>query len=209
LFDQILLVHSTERKRATSGRKKANRASVVTGSLARGGYVQSNRTRKDGNNMSNRDFSLRLLVDQSPEEVFAAVTNVRGWWSQGLEGDSAQVGDEFTYRHEDVHRSSHRLTEVIPGKRVVWRTLDADLSFAKNRAEWTGTDIRFEIERKGAQTELLFTHAGLVPDLDCFESCSGGWSFYVGDSLRRLITTGQGKPDPRSNPETKKVRYGS
>jgi uncharacterized protein YndB with AHSA1/START domain len=146
--------------------------------------------------MNNRDFTLTLSVDQTPEEVFAAVTNVRGWWSQALEGRSAEVGDEFTYRYKELHRSTHQVTEAVPGKRVVWRTVDADLSHAKGRTEWIGTEARFEIARKGDKTELRFTHVGLVPEFDCFEACSAGWSFYVGDSLRRLITTGKGKPDP-------------
>jgi hypothetical protein len=152
--------------------------------------------------MKNRDFTLTFSVDRTPEEVFGAVTNVRGWWSQGLEGHSAKVGDEFTYRYRDLHRSTHRVIEAIPGKRVVWRTLDADLSHAKDRTEWNGTEARFEIARKGDKTELRFTHVGLVPEFDCFEACSSGWSFYVGDSLRRLITTGKGKPDPEEKTST-------
>jgi hypothetical protein len=36
---------------------------------------------------------------------------------------------------------------------------------------------------------------GLVPAFECFEACSRGWSFFVGESLRQLITTGKGKPD--------------
>jgi uncharacterized protein YndB with AHSA1/START domain len=146
--------------------------------------------------MKNRDFTLTLIVDQSPEEVFAAVTNVRGWWSQALEGRSADVGDEFTYRYKQLHRSTHRVTEAVPGERVVWHTVDADLSHSKDRTEWTGTEARFEIARKGDKTELRFIHVGLVPAFDCFEACSAGWTFYVGDSLRQLIATGKGKPDP-------------
>lgn len=147
--------------------------------------------------MKNRDFTLTLSVDQTPEEVFAAVTNVRGWWSQGLEGRSAKVGDEFTYRHKDLHRSTHRVTEAASGKRVIWRTVDANLSHSKDPTEWIGTEARFDIARKGNKTELRFTHVGLVPEFDCFEACSTGWSFYVGESLHRLITTGTGKPDPK------------
>jgi uncharacterized protein YndB with AHSA1/START domain len=148
--------------------------------------------------MKNRDFTLTFSVDQSPEEVYAAVTNVRGWWSQALEGSSAAVGDEFTFRHKTVHRSTHRVIEAVPGKRVVWRTLDADLSIGKNRSEWTGTEMRFDIERKNSHTELRFTHVGLVPAFDCFEACSAGWTFYAGESLRQLITTGKGIPDPKT-----------
>lgn len=154
--------------------------------------------------MKNRDFTLTLSVDQTPEEVYAAVTNVRGWWSQGLVGRSAKVGDEFTYRHEDLHRSTHRVIEAVPGERVVWRTLDADLAIGDNRTEWIGTENRFEIARKGKKTELRFTHVGLVPEFECFEACSRGWTYFVADSLRRLITTGKGKPDPKSKSRTGK-----
>lgn len=148
--------------------------------------------------MKNQDFTLTLSFDQSPEEVFAAVTNVRGWWSQGLEGKSAQVGDQFVYRHEDIHRSTHRVTEAVPGERVVWHTVDAELTFIKDRAEWKGTDVRFDIARKGKKTELRFTHVGLRPEGECFEACSRGWTYYVGESLRRLVATGKGTPDVKS-----------
>jgi hypothetical protein len=149
--------------------------------------------------MKNRDLTLTLSVDQTPEEVFAAVMNVRGWWSQGLEGHSDKIGDEFTYRYKDLHRSTHRVTEAAVGKRVVWRTVDANLSHAKNPTEWNGTEVRFDIARRGDRTELRFTHMGLVPECECFEACSKGWGFYVGESLSRLITTGNGKPYTESS----------
>jgi hypothetical protein len=79
----------------------------------------------------------------------------------------------------------------------VWRVLNSDLSFVKDESEWKGTDIVFDIARKGAKTELRMTHIGLVPALECFEGCSGGWGFYFGRSLRDLITTGKGQPDPK------------
>lgn len=144
--------------------------------------------------MKNRDLTLSLVVDQGPEEVYAAVMNVRGWWSQALEGRSAEVGDEFTYRYKELHRSTHRVIEALPGQLVVWRTVDADLSHAKDPTEWIDTELRFEIARTGDKTELRFIHVGLVPECHCFEACLAGWSFYVGDSLRQLIATGVGKP---------------
>jgi uncharacterized protein YndB with AHSA1/START domain len=146
--------------------------------------------------MSHRDFTTTFSVDQSPAEVFAAITNVRGWWSGNIEGKTAEVGDEFTYRYEDVHRSTQRVTEAVPGQRVVWRVLDATLSFAKDKSEWTGTEIRFDIARKGDQTEVRFTHVGLAPQVECFEACSSAWSFYIGGSLRELIVSGKGEPNP-------------
>jgi len=141
-----------------------------------------------------QSFSTAFLVDQFPEEVFAAVNDVRGWWSGQIDGATNELDAEFTYRYQDVHYSKQRITEFVPGKRVAWRVLDAYLDFTEDPREWTGTEITFALDRRDGQTELRFTHEGLVPDFECFDKCSSAWSFYINDSLRRLITTGRGDP---------------
>jgi hypothetical protein len=145
--------------------------------------------------MSTQDLTITISVDQSPEEVFAAINNVRGWWSGEIEGSTDELGAEFTYRYKDVHRSTQKITELAPGKKVMWHVSDAQLSFVKNKTEWNGTDIVFEIFKKDGETELRFTHVGLVPAFECYGGCSGAWGFYINDSLRGLITTGKGRPN--------------
>ena len=71
---------------------------------------------------------------------------------------------------------------------------DAKLSFDK-KDEWLGTDIVFEITKKGDKTEVRFMHAGLVPAFQCYGDCSTAWSTLVRGNLRRLITTGKAQPD--------------
>jgi len=144
--------------------------------------------------MSNQDYTSTLVVDQTPEEVFTAINNVRGWWSGEIEGDTAKLGAEFTYRYQDIHRSKQQITEFIPGKRVVWHVLDSYLSFIKDKEEWNGTDIVFEIAKKGDKTEVRFTHVGLVPAVACYAKCAPAWNFLINDSLRNLISSGQGAP---------------
>ena len=68
--------------------------------------------------------------------------------------------------------------------------MDAELNFVEDKTEWTGTDITFDIARKGNKTEVRFTHVGLVPKFECFEDCSNAWGFYVNGSLRNLIANG-------------------
>lgn len=138
-----------------------------------------------------QSFTTSFLVDQSPFEVFAAVTNVPAWWTGEVKGKSTRVGDEFTFRYEDIHRSTQRLVEVVPEKRIVWLVTEAHLSFAGDPADWKGTRVIFDISKKGSKTELRFTHEGLLPSCECFEACHEGWTFYV-ESLRKLITTGRG-----------------
>ena len=145
--------------------------------------------------MMKQGFTTSFSVDQTPQEAFAAINNVRGWWSGQIEGDTDKLGAEFTYRYKDVHLSKQKITEFIPGKKVVWRVLDSNLSFAKDKSEWNGTDIVFDISEKEGKTEVRFTHVGLVPEYECYGSCSSAWGMLVNGNLRKLITTGKSQPD--------------
>jgi len=145
--------------------------------------------------MQNKDFTYTLTVSQTPQQAFDAINNVRGWWGETVEGGTEQPGDEFIYRHKDIHYSKQKLTEVVPGKRVVWLVTDSNLSFVKPHDEWTGTEISFDISLQGDQTQILFIHHGLTPVFECYSACSGGWTYYLQGSLLPLITEGVGKPD--------------
>jgi uncharacterized protein YndB with AHSA1/START domain len=87
------------------------------------------------------DFTATFTVEQTPEEVFAAINNVRGWWSGEIEGSTDKLGDVWTYRFRDIHYSKQEITELVPGHRVVWHVLDGFLNFTDDKTEWTGTDI--------------------------------------------------------------------
>ncbi|WP_264524695.1 SRPBCC family protein [Flavobacterium sp. N502536] len=152
--------------------------------------------------MSATNFTTTILVDQSPQEVFKAVTNVRGWWSEEIEGNTAQINDEFDYHYEDIHRCKVKLIEVIPNQKIVWLVENNYFKFTKDETEWTNTRPTFEISEKNGKTELRFTHVGLVPDYECFEICRGAWTNYIGNSLLKLITTGKGEPNATGKPQT-------
>jgi uncharacterized protein YndB with AHSA1/START domain len=141
-----------------------------------------------------QDFSTTIRVDRSPQEVFHAVADVRGWWSEGVQGPTRELGDVFLFEVEGIHRSTMRLTEVVPGEKIVWHVDDAWLSFVADTDEWTGTDVRFEITPTADGAELRFTHAGLTQDVECYDVCAGAWGMYVAESLRRRIETGRGTP---------------
>ena len=145
--------------------------------------------------MSTASFSITFIVEQSPGEVFNAINNVRGWWSEELEGSSEKLHDEFSYRHGTFHYSRHKLIEVEQDKKVVWLTTDSKLTFVAEQQEWNGTTMIFEISTLEDKTQLVITHNGLLPSLQCYEGCSKGWTHYLQNSLLPLITAGVGKPD--------------
>jgi hypothetical protein len=144
--------------------------------------------------MDYRNFTTAFAVDQTSDQAFSAINDVRGWWSGEIDGSTDKLGEEFTYRYQDIHYSKQRITEFVPGKKVVWLVLDADLNFVEDESEWIGTEIAFEISQNGEQTEVRFTHVGLGAH-ECFDVCSNAWAHYVNGSRRNLITAGAGQPN--------------
>jgi hypothetical protein len=147
--------------------------------------------------MKSQDFTAVISVDETPEQAFRAIKNVRGWWSENVEGSTDKVGDEFTYRYKDVHSCTMRLIEIVPNEKAVWLVLDNYFQFTKDKSEWKGTKVMFELTKKGSKTEIRFTHLGLVPEYECFDVCSNAWGSYINGSLRSLIATGKGKANPK------------
>ena len=143
------------------------------------------------------DFRTTILVDQSPKEAFDAINNVRGWWSQNIEGGTEKLNDVFTYRVKDLHQCTMKLIEVVPNEKVIWLVLDNYFNFTKDQSEWIGTKINFEISEKDNKTQIRFTHIGLVPAHECYEICENAWTGYIQDSLHGLIDTGKGQPNPK------------
>ncbi len=144
-----------------------------------------------------QDYNTTILVNQTPKEVFDAINNVRGWWSQNIKGGTEKLNDEFSYKYKDVHHCKMKLVEVIPDQKVVWLVTDNYFNFLKDQSEWKGTKIIFEITRKGNQTQMHFTHEGLTPEYECYQICFDAWTDYIQNSLRNLITIGKGTPNPK------------
>ena len=150
--------------------------------------------------MTTKDFTTTILVDNTPEEVFDAINNVRGWWSEEIEGSTDKLNSEFDYHYEDVHRCKIKIIELVPNKKVVWSVLDNYFKFTKDKSEWKGTKIIFDIVEKENKTEMRFTHQGLVPAYECYEICRDAWTGYIQKSLRNLITAGKGQPNATGKP---------
>jgi hypothetical protein len=174
-------------------------STLVRGNLRR--LIATGKAQPDAfkESTAGKDYSARFLVEQSPKEVFDAINNVRGWWSEEIEGSTNKQGAEFDYHYEDVHRCRMRITELVPEMKVAWFVLDNYFNFIEDKTEWKGTKINFEIARKDDKTEVKFTHVGLLPEYECYGVCSNAWGSYINGSLKKLITTGTGTPNQKEN----------
>lgn len=143
--------------------------------------------------MSN-DLTKTFTVAATPLEVYDTINDVRAWWG-GLVGRPDAVGEEWVYFVPDIHFSKFRTTELEPGKRIAWLVTDSELSFLKDKQEWTGTTVEFDLTEIDGGTRVVFTHRGLTPDVECFEVCDLAWTEYIVGSLRNHILTGTGAPN--------------
>jgi hypothetical protein len=146
--------------------------------------------------MKNQDFSTSISVQQPPSDVFNTILNVRKWWSglyeESFEGSSEKVGDEFSFRAGGgAHYTKQKMVELVPNQKVVWLVTESNLSFVDKTDEWTGTRISFEIAKENDKTKIIFSHIGLVPEFECYDSCAPAWTQYVQERLTHELTNGK------------------
>jgi NAD(P)-dependent dehydrogenase (short-subunit alcohol dehydrogenase family) len=67
--------------------------------------------------------------------------------------------------------SKQRITELTPGRRVVWRVLDSSLDFTDDPRGWVGSEIVFDIAHVADRTTVRFSHVGLTAEVKCYENC--------------------------------------
>lgn len=143
--------------------------------------------------MKKQDFTTTLIVDQTPKQVFKAIIDPQLWWPGEINGSSHHLNDEFTYRYEEFHFSTQKVIDMIPDQKLVWLVTDSIINYVEDKREWTGTKMSFEIFVQDNKTHLRFTHHGLDPQIECYDSCSGSWTQIIQQSLMSLITTGKGR----------------
>ena len=141
--------------------------------------------------MNNQDFTTTIVVEQTPEQVFNAINDPQNWWTGEITGSADKLNDEFTYSYKEFHLSKQKIVEMMPGRKVVWLVTESQINHAVDKNEWLGTKMIFEISEQGNKTQLRFTHEGLNPEIECFDSCSNAWSQLIQQGLYSLITTGK------------------
>lgn len=147
--------------------------------------------------MENNDFTSTISVTEGPMQAFNAIKNFRGWWSEDIEGATDKLGEIFFYHYKDVHLCRMKLVEELAGKKLVYEVVDNHFSFTKDKMEWIGTKLIFDIISEGKDTEVKFTHLGLVPEYECYNVCNDAWTGFIQKSLKGFINTGKGEPNPK------------
>jgi Activator of Hsp90 ATPase homolog 1-like protein len=143
--------------------------------------------------MEKQDYTASILVRATADKAFKSINEVAAWWTENIEGSSEKLNDVFIVHFGEAFVTM-KIVESVPDKRVVWNVTDCYLHWLADKEEWKNTRIVFDISAEGDSTRIQFTHVGLTPQAECYDSCVKGWDQYIKDSLAKLIKEGKGLP---------------
>ena len=141
--------------------------------------------------MKKENFTYSFTSSTSAKDIFELLLDIEKWWSglyeETIKGKSHQLNDEFTFKAGGgMHDTTQKLIELIPNKKIVWLVTNSKLTFLSGPSEWENTKICFDLSKEGDKTLVTFTHDGLVPQLECYGACSGGWTGYLENLKKKL-----------------------
>ena len=137
------------------------------------------------------DILHRIGVEHgSPEQVYDALTTLdglSGWWTEKTAGRT-EVGGVIEFRF-GPGGFDMKVLELDPGRRVRWEVVDGP-------PEWIGTEVHWDLRQEGDYTIVLLKHEGWREPVEFMHHCSTKWATFL-MSLKQLLETGEGAPDPR------------
>ena|SRR5882762_3558669 len=139
------------------------------------------------------DYHCSITTTNTAKEAFENICDVSAWWATNFEGSAKKPGDLFTVRFGETF-VTFQINEAIPEKKVEWYVTDCNLHWLRDKKEWKDTKIVWEISSKNNTTQIDMTHVGLVPGVECYDTCENGWDHFVKESLFKLLTENKGLP---------------
>lgn len=143
--------------------------------------------------MKPQDYNATISVNATPKEAFEKIAKVDKWWAKNFTGKANKLHDKFSVHFGETF-VDFQVSELISDKKVVWKVTDCHLHWIKAKKEWNGTEVVFELSKKGKQTQIDFTHIGLVPGVECYHDCEVGWNGHFTGSLVKFMNEGKGTP---------------
>lgn len=142
--------------------------------------------------MGNNDFNTSISATISGTEATKKISNVPEWWGISFTGSAEKQNDQFVVKMGGDSFFNFTVTELVPGKRVVWLVNDCNMPWYTDKKEWANTRLIFDVHENNGETELHFKHEGLTPDVECYKDCEPGWTHWIKTSLLSYLTTGKG-----------------
>jgi uncharacterized protein YndB with AHSA1/START domain len=149
-------------------------------------FAETGRGTEDRNS-----FAATKRISATPQAVLAALRSpeaITSWWTP-----TTGSGDAGGTLEVSFFGAKERLVlQVEPALagRVAWSVQES-----ARTPDWVGTTIFFDVAEAGDGAMLHFRHQGLTPDLECYDMCDAGWTYYLGSlvsyvELSQIVDTG-------------------
>lgn len=145
--------------------------------------------------MGKNNFSSSITAKISATEAIKRISDVPEWWGITFSGSAKKQNDTFVVKMGGDSFFNFTVVELIPGKRVVWLVTDCHMPWYSDKKEWANTKLIFDLSENSGVTNLIFTHEGLTPEVECYKDCEPGWTHWIQKSLFSYFTTGKGEFD--------------
>ena len=142
--------------------------------------------------MEKKNFQSSITAGIDANETTKRISKVPEWWGITFSGNSEKQNDKFVIKMGGDSFFNFTITELIPGKKVVWLVTDCYMPWYANKKEWTNTKLVFDLSENNGGTAVNFTHDGLTPDVECYKDCEPGWTHWIQTSLFSYLTKGKG-----------------
>ena len=142
--------------------------------------------------METKNFNSSISAEISANEAIKKISNVADWWGVTFSGSAEKQGDKFNVKMGGDSFFDFTVSELVPGKRVVWFVNDCNMPWYNDKKEWANNKMIFDINENKGITEISFTHDGLTPEVECYNDCAPGWTHWIKTSLFSYLTTGKG-----------------
>lgn len=145
--------------------------------------------------MEHREIWHEIHIHVPPRRIWQTVTDVdklAGWWTTDARGESV-VGRSLEFWFYGHLAAEMVVTELKTDTFVRWRVTERSIP------DWIGTEIAFEIFRRGEKSILHLRHSKWREDAAMFPECSMHWAIYL-LSLKEYAETGRGRPHPYDMP---------
>lgn len=139
---------------------------------------------------SESSYKRSLMIDASAEAIFQALTvDLKGWWGR-MDKPVSGMGDVFKVSWGEPWYQ-FKVTKFESPLQVHWRCIDANQiihGLDGVQKEWVGSELQWRIEPEGDRScQVIFKHAGLVPDFICYDFCSNAWDQFIGERLKAYL----------------------
>lgn len=141
------------------------------------------------------NYSKSLFIKSPISQVYIAITSqLELWWGR-VDNSYEKIGDQFSVFFDETEWK-FEITELNKNRSIAWHCIKAHHIDNINgiKEEWLNTYIKWNLYENEGNTKLEMEHIGLISDLNCYGICEAGWNFFLGESLKKFLETGQGNP---------------